>query len=53
MVKALVQGLEDDGDNDGYVPKMCIDHSLVASHSSQKKISSHFGCLESGTFFPL
>ena len=32
MVEALVQKLEGDGDNGGYIPKMCSDLSLVASH---------------------
>ena len=33
MVEALVRGLEGGGDNGGYIPGMCSDHSLVASHS--------------------
>ena len=43
MVEALVCGLDGGGDKSGYIPGMCSDHSLVASYSSPKKISSPFG----------
>ena len=47
MVEALVRGLEGGGDNGGYIPKMCSDHSLVASHFGPNFFWSHFGRLES------
>ena len=47
MVKALVCGLEGGGDKSGYIPRMCSDHSLVASYSDPKIFSSPFGALNS------
>ena len=47
MVEALVQGLEGGGDNGGYIPGMCIGHSLVVSHFGPNYFSFHFGHLES------
>ena len=40
MVEALVQGLKGGGDNGGYIPGMCNDLSLVASHSGPNFFSS-------------
>ena len=44
MVEALVRGLEGGGDNGGYIPEMCGDLSLVASHFGPNFFWSHFGC---------
>ena len=40
MVEALVCGLKGGGDKSGYIPRMCNDHSLVASYSGPNFSSS-------------
>ena len=53
MVEALIRGLEGVGDNGGYIPGMCNDLLLVASHFGPNFFRLILDVRKFGTIFPL